>query len=153
MFSVVAPRHRVCPVCSAVSVGPIANTNPFLCGPCAHGARVHPDRVVVPTPKPHDAPPGVVPFHRFLESLNQIDRAAPHRREPTPTPTPAPADAADISRAPDPETRSEKSPGYRLLPTLGDLPAPDAPIETPIRIEQVRQQVVPATGRLLDLYI
>lgn len=149
MFSVLAPRHRVCPVCGAVSVRPIANTNPYLHGVTAHGARVHPHRVVVPTPKIHDAPPGVVPFHRFLESLNQIDRAAPHRREPTP----APADAADISRAPDRETRSEKSPGYRLLPTLGDLPAPDASIETPIRIEQVRQQVVPATGRVLDLYI
>lgn len=91
-------------------------------------------------PKPHDAPPGVVPFHRFLESINQIQRSAPHQR----------AEPAPASRAPD---RVELGSNAKLLPKLGDLPAPDAPIETTVRTEQVRQQIVPATGRVLDLYI
>lgn len=118
---------------------PIANTNPHMCGLWAHGGRVHPDRVIVPMPKPHDAPPGVMPFHRYLQSLNQIERQGESANRPEP-----------IQRAPD---TAELGGCVQLLPKLGDLPAPTPAIESALRIEQVHQQHVPATGRVLDLYI
>lgn len=110
-----------------------------MCGLWAHGGRVHPHRVVVPTPKPHDAPPGVVPFYRFLQSQNQIERPVEATKHPEP-----------IQRSPDSvEMRREVG----LLPKLGELPEVEAAAQTRVRTEQVRQQHVPATGRVLDLYI
>lgn len=124
---------------------PITNTNPHMCGLWAHGGRVHPDRVIVPTPKPHDAPPGVMPFHRYLQSLNQNLNQHETQCPVEPANHPEP-----LQRSPD---TAELGGRVQLLPKLGDLPAPTPAIESALRIEQVRQQHVPATGRVLDLYI
>jgi len=102
---------------------------------------VTPDRVVAPAPNPFDAPPGVVPFYRALEAENL---AHPNRVE-----IPRQRDTFEpIAHRPAPARSS-----IHLLPTLGEvLPVvPFAPAS--IKIEQTRQVQIPATGRVLDLYI
>ncbi|MEX0875955.1 MAG: hypothetical protein WD114_00725 [Phycisphaerales bacterium] len=124
-----------------MSVGKIANT---IYGPHL----VNPDRVIVPSPcprktvpgpKPFDAPPGVVPYHRYLEAQNRIDRLGDEGA--LRSPVCRPCDRVDLS------------PAARLLPPLGEV-LPVTPIETaPVEIEQTRQAHAPATGRLLDIYL
>lgn len=109
---------------------------------------VNPDRCVVPAPckrpivpgpKPFDAPPGVVPFHRALEAENLASR-----REANQTPA-----ASTPCRPRDQVIFSEPA---KLLPTLGEvLPVTD--IHESVTIETTRQVQLPATGRVLDLYI
>ena len=117
----------------------ITNTNYAMWGLHTHGGRVHPDRVIVPMPKPHDSAPGVVPYHRYLQTQNQIERIAPMDQH-----------AQRVERSLD---SVELSSTAKLLPRLGDLPAPDPRVESTIRVEQVQQQIIPATGRMLDQYI
>lgn len=127
-----------------MSLGRIENTvygphpvNPDRCvvpAPCRRG--------VVPGPKPFDAPPGVVPFHRTLEAENLASqrehrRACPGNEPPN---TCRPCDQVTLSEP------------VRLLPTLGEvLPVTD--IHESVTIETTRQMQLPATGRVLDLYI
>ena len=84
-----------------------------------------------------NAPPGTVPFARMLQAQNRIARIEPMDTfEPT---------------APTQPGSPSKGPG--LLPKLGEfLPIKPEPMTR--AIVDVRHQVnVPATGRVLDLYI
>ena len=102
---------------------------------------VTPQRVVVPMPKPFDAPPGVVPFHRMLRAENisnptKIQHTIPieFRRQVADTFEPAIASS-------------------QLSPKLGEV-LPVAPIATaPVQVHETRQVQLPATGRLLDIYL
>ena len=98
--------------------------------------RVTPDRVIVPAPKPFDAPPGVVPFYRMLKSENLASPNLPIVRPP---------DRLETSSAADPKAQ--------LNPKLGEV----SPIEKDLVIErtiEITTQVqLPATGRLLDIYL
>jgi hypothetical protein len=109
-----------------------------------HGGRVHPQRMVVPMPKPFDAPPGVLPYARFLQTLNRAEAFQSNTDACKP-----------IVRGCD---RVQFSPSARLLPKLGEvLPVQgviaSAPTQAQPIHQQVRQQVIPSTGRLLDVYL
>lgn len=105
-----------------------------------HGGRVTPDRIIVPQPKPHDAPPGVVPYARFVQAQNQIEAIEESEIESTPT---------RIQRGTD---RTDFSTFAKILPKLGILPPVAQSPEVASEIRQVQQQVVPATGRIIDAY-
>ena len=120
---------------------------------------VTPDRVIVPEPKPFDAPPGVVPFHRALESAN----LAHQDRVIIPAPakiqrgvdvyTPSDEMMNRSADAPNPVTSGHCSAGSGLLPKLGEILPVQSPAPTQIRVQQTHQVQIPATGRVLDLYI
>jgi len=99
---------------------------------------VTPDRVIVPMPKRFEAAPGVMPFHRMLQAENLSARNEIQ-----------PVDRAEISR---PKDRFESS-STGLLPKLGEVLAVTPFAAAPVKIEQSRQVQLPATGRLLDIYL
>ena len=72
-----------------------------------HGGRVQPQRVVVPMPKPFDAPPGVLPYARFLQTQNRTEAFQGNTDACNP-----------IVRGCD---RVQLSPSARLLPKLGEV--------------------------------
>ena len=99
---------------------------------------VTPDRVIVPMPKSFDSSPGVVPFHRILSEENLA-----HKSEIQP------AKRAPIARTPD--TYEPSSTG--LMPKLSEVLPVEPTAMAPAKIQQTHQVQVPATGRLLDLYL
>ncbi len=120
-----------------MSIGRSENAiNPAVVNP-AH--LVMPQRVVVPMPKRFEAAPGVMPFHRMLEAENLIPKPGIELPE-------RPA----IIR---PRDAFESGSSAKLLPKLGEvLPVtPMAPAA--IKVEQTRQVQLPATGRVLDVYL
>lgn len=122
---------------------PITYTNPLAWARPVHGARVHPDRVIVPGPKPFDAAPGVVPYHRYLQAQNQIDRLQSGAQSPK-CPIERGCDRAELS--------DQAQSMARLLPTLGEvLPVTSSPKQL-TQIIVAQQQIAPATGRLLDQF-
>ncbi len=127
-----------------MSLGRIENTiyGPHLVNPdrrvvpalCRHG--------VVPGPKPFDAPPGGIPFHRALEAENRADRREHRRACPgdEPRKTFRPCDRVILGQP------------VHLLPKLGEV-LPVTEIHESVAIETTRRVQLPATGRVLDLYI
>ncbi len=106
---------------------------------------VMPQRMIVPMPKRFEAAPGIMPFHRMLEAQNLVPKPTP---APNPTHT---SEAPAITRPRD--TYQPSGNEAKLLPTLGEV-LPVTPTTPPaIKIEQTRQVQLPATGRLLDLYL
>ena len=100
---------------------------------------VTPQRVVVPMPKRFEAAPGVMPFHRMLEAENLVPK--PKIQLP---------DRPAISR---PSDSYQPGSSAKLLPKLGEV-LPVTPIApAAVKVEQVRQVQLPATGRVLDLYL
>jgi hypothetical protein len=101
-------------------------------------------RAVVPNPKPFDGLPGVVPFYRMLRAENL---ASPYRVK-----IERPLDTFEPSMATQRASTAQDS-SVNLLPKLGEvLPvAPYAPAS--IKVEQTRQVQLPATGRVLDIYL
>ena len=78
---------------------------------------------------PYDAIPGVIPYHRFLES-NRLSRPDDTFERSTP---------AETTTAP-------------LLPKLGEVLAVEPRVKAETRQETLFQQHIPATGRVIDLY-
>tara|TARA_A100001391_G_scaffold201614_1_gene189090 strand:- start:47 stop:424 length:378 start_codon:yes stop_codon:yes gene_type:complete len=115
---------------------------------------VTPDRTVVPMPKPFDAPPGQVPFHRMLESENRADNMAENRaghlanRITQDAPT-------QINRPCDCYEPSNTSPS--TAPKLGEV----LPVSTPsAEIAPSRSSALPVgpqavspVGRMIDITI
>lgn len=108
-----------------------------------HGARVHPDRVIVPHPKPFDAAPGVVPFHRYLQAQNQIAQCQADALN-TACPIKRGCDGVELSD----QARSMA----RLLPKLGEVLPVTPTARHHTQIVTTQQQIVPATGRVLDQF-
>lgn len=144
MFSVVASRHRACTLFGVMGVSSASNTNPAAWGLPVYTGRVYPDRVVVPQPKPFQAVPGLVPYHLYLHAQNQIAQINAEIR-PTIHQVERGCDCVELSD----QARSMP----RLLPKLGEvLPVSPPPLQVQ-RIITTQQQIVPATGRLLDQFV
>jgi hypothetical protein len=129
-------------------VGPAENTNPAAWGLPAHGSRVHPDRVVVPKPV-HDATtPTPRPFARVLRDINQTPYAmgTQARGLSHDAVIYRPGCAHKCGHA-------GAGTGSKLHPTLGEVLPVDADPKQTLRIVTTRQQLQPATGRALDLYL
>ena len=128
-----------------MSVGTTQSTSRLIGAINTHTGRVHPDRVIVPQPKPFDAPPGIQPFHRYLEALNRrIDQEG---NDPCRCQIMRGAD--QYIHIPDQSSGSTA----RLLPTLGEV-LPVAPRVVPSVIERaIRPVEIAATGRVLDVYL
>lgn len=120
-----------------MSIGRSENSiNPAMVNP-AH--LVTPQRVIVPMPKRFEATPGVMPFHRMLEAENLVPK--PKIQLP---------DRPAIIR---PSDSFQSGSSAKLLPKLGEV-LPVTPIApAAVKAEQVRQVQLPATGRVLDLYL
>lgn len=103
---------------------------------------VTPDRVIVPMSKPFDSPVGVVPFHRVLlaENLAHTSEIQPAKQAP-------------IARTPDTFEPSSSLGSTGLMPKLGEVLPVEPTKMAPAKIQQAHQVQVPATGRLLDLYL
>lgn len=131
-----------------MSHGPSINTNPAAWGLPAHGSRVHPDRVVVPKPV-HDATtPTPRPFARVLRDINQTPYAlGPQARGLTHDAVIYRPDCAHKAG------HAAANTGTNLHPTLGEVLPVDADPKQALRIVTTRQQLQPATGRALDLYL
>ncbi len=125
-----------------MGTGTITNTNPIAWGLPLHGGRVHPDRVIVPIPRPFDVAPGMVPFHRYLQAQNQIEQVSDAAR-----PIEQPRRACDCL-----ELSGSDATGPGLLPKLGEVLPVGPQASAELRVQDLRQRVVPATGRLLDLF-
>jgi len=129
-----------------MSVAPASNTiNPqYLVTPDRVIVPEPTTRAVVPNPKPFDGLAGVVPFYRMLHAENL---ANPHWVK-----IERPRDSFEPSMAIHRLTTAQGS-SANLLPKLGEvLPvAPYAPAS--IKVEQNRQMQLPATGRVLDIYL
>lgn len=126
-----------------MGVSSVTYSNPSAWGLPVHGARVHPDRVIVPQPKPFDAAPGVVPYHRYLHAQNQIAQIESDMQPPI-RPVERGCDCAELSD----QARSMA----RLLPKLGEV-LPVTPVAQQVtQIVTTQQQIVPATGRVLDQF-
>gem|GEM_PF-3169078 len=97
------------------------------------------NRQVIPSQKPFDALPGLVPFHRMLRAENLVPQERVEQ-----------AIQIEASRSAD---RFEPSSGVGLLPKLGEVLAVQPVSQAPIQINESRQVQQPATGRLLDLYL
>lgn len=96
------------------------------------------DREVVPNRKPFESLPGVVPFHRLLKAENLAEQSEIQ-----------PVDRVEIPRPRD--TFEPSSTG--LMPKLGEV-LPVTPVSmAPIKVQETRQVQIPATGRLLDVYL
>ena len=106
---------------------------------------VTPDRVIVPMPKRFEAAPGVMPFHRMLEAENLVSKPEIQRVEQVDR-----VERAEIAR---PRDTFEPSKAIGLLPKLGEVLAVTPIALAAIKTEQVRQVQLPATGRVLDLYL
>ena len=133
-------------VSGAMHTSPITDMNPAAWGLPAHGGRVHPDRVVVPKPV-HDASmPTPRAFARVLRDVNQ-------------TPSAMGTQARGLSH--DAVIYSLRNAGITGTrpnwnsnhPTLGEVLPVDAEPKQAMRIVTARQQILPATGRLLDTYL
>jgi len=100
---------------------------------------VTPDRTVVPMPKPFDAPPGQVPFHRMLRAENLAENQT------------TVYDAPKINRPCDCYEPSNTSPS--TAPKLGEV----LPVSTPsAEIAPSRSSALPVgpqTGRMIDITI
>ncbi len=129
-----------------MSHGPAINTNPNAWGLPAHGARVHPDRVVVPKKVQEATTP--TRFARVLRDINQTPYAlGPQARGLSHDAVIYRPDCAH--KAGDAGANA----GPKLHPTLGEVLPVDADPKQALRIVTTRQQVQPATGRALDLYL
>ena len=126
---------------------------------------VTPDRVIVPMPRRANAP-GRVPFHEMLSALNAQHRLADRLEAPL---------GLIIARTPDRFDRpsvsgiepadhnslgcssagqsSGPSAGPSLWPKIGEVRPVEPTPKAVVKIEQVFQQKIPATGQLLDLYL
>ena len=110
--------------------------------------QVTPDRAVVPGPKPFDAPVGRAPFHRMLESenianpSNQIKQSRDHQCN-------RPCNRYESSSA---TSAIDDTP--QLSPKLGEaLPIqPEQIIKDKVQSTKTQVQL-PATGRLIDVYV
>ena len=129
-----------------MSVAPASNTiNPqYLVTPDRVIVPEPTTRAVVPNPKPFDGLPGVVPFYWMLR--------AEYLANPYQVKIERPRDTFEPSEAAQRASMVQGSP-VNLLPKLGEvLPvAPYAPAS--IKVEQNRQMQLPATGRVLDIYL
>ncbi len=137
LFGPARPGTKYATGSGAMSIGRSENSfNPALVNP-AH--LVMPVRVIVPMPKRFEAAPGVMPFHRMLEAENLV-----------PKPKIQPPEPPAIVR---PRDTYQPGSSAKLLPKLGEV-LPVTPIApAAVKIEQVRQAQLPATGRVLDLYL
>jgi hypothetical protein len=126
-------------------VGPIANTNPAYTGIPAHCGRVHPDREIVPTPIISEGSPGRRQFAKVLRDDNQTPYAIGQQARDL-------RDEAVIYHASQSATNLSHS-QTGLLPKLNELLPVTPAAKQSTRIETTHQQVIPATGRSLDLYI
>ncbi len=121
-------------------------TNPSAWGLPTHGARVHPDRVVIPKKVPDATTP--TRFARVLQDTNQTPYALGLQAREL-------SEDAVIYR-PDCASKgvhSGSDAGSKLHPTLGEVLPVDADPTQINRIITTRQQIQPATGRALDLYL
>ncbi len=126
-----------------MGVSSVTYSNPYAWGLPVHGARVHPDRVIVPQPKPFDAAPGVVPYHRYLQAQNQIAQIQADALN-TACPIKRGCDCVELS--------DHAQSMARLLPKLGEV-LPVTPMAQQVtQIVTTQQQVVPATGQVLDQF-
>lgn len=117
--------------------------NPNAWGLPAHGARVHPDRVVVPKKVPDAATP--MRFARVLRDGNQTPYALGTQAR-------ALSEHAVIYHP----VRAHKAcdaGSTNLHPTLGEVLPIDADPKQVNQIITTQQQIQPATGRALDLYL
>lgn len=126
-----------------MGLGSITNTNPTAWGLPVHGGRVHPDRTIVPGPKPFEAAPGVVPYHRYLQAQNQLARLDTVANTPT-RPVERGCDRVELS-----QQAELMAP---LLPKLGEVLPVTPPARQVPKIIVTQQQVIAATGRLLDQF-
>ena len=120
-----------------------ANMNPNAWGLPAHGARVHPDRVVVPKKVPDAATP--IRFARVLRDGNQTAYALGTQAR-------ALSENAVIYH-PNRAHKACDAGSTNLHPTLGEVLPIDADPKQINRIITTQQQLQPATGRALDLYL
>jgi len=107
---------------------------------------VHPDRVVIPKKVPDAMTP--TRFARVLQDTNQTPYALGlHTRELS--------DDAVIYRPDCAHSGVQRGSGAgsKLHPTLGEVLPVDAEPKQSNRIITTRQQIQPATGRALDLYL
>jgi hypothetical protein len=118
------------------------NTNPSAWGLPPHGARVHPDRVVVP--KKVDEANTPTKFARVLREINETPYALGTQARVL-------TEEAVVYRIQSPT--KARAHGSGLLPSLGEVLPVDAAPEQVNRIVTTRQQIQPATGRTLDLYL
>lgn len=85
----------------------------------------------------YNAPPGAVPFARMLEAENRVRRVEPidtfEPSNPVPNPT-APT-------------------GAPLLPRLGEVLPVEPEPEVRLTVHEQRRLTLPATGRVLDLFV
>lgn len=86
----------------------------------------------VPQRDPYTAAPGTVPYHRFLEANRKIE------------------DLVDLSQACN--AQNDATPATPLLPKLGEIIDPQPRPMVVAHEIQLHQQMVPATGRVLDTY-
>lgn len=118
------------------------NTNPAAWGLPPHGARVHPDRVVVPKKVEDASTP--TKFARVLRDINQTPYALGTQARGLSQ------DAVIYRTESLPKARAQ---GSGLLPTLGEVLPVEAEPQLVNRIVTVQQQIQPATGRALNLYL
>lgn len=123
---------------------PVTNTNPAAWGIPAHGARVHPDRVVVPKQVPDATTP--TKFARVLRDVNQTAYAMGTQARGL-------SNDAVIYGVRRLDAGGSAGGGRGLHPTLGEVLPVDADPKQALRVVTTRQQVQPATGRSLDLYL
>jgi hypothetical protein len=91
-----------------------------------------------------DAIPGEVPFAKMLQAQNRISRIQPvDTYEPT----------SELNREPNREPEPSVSSFPALLPNLGEVLPVNPEAETQVVHNVQRQVYVPATGRILDLYL
>jgi len=104
---------------------------------------VTPDRTIVPMPKPFDAPPGQVPFHRMLQAENLAESRVNRIAHQNPA----------ISRPCDCYKPSNESPATSTAPKLGEILPVSTPTTqyTPSRSPAL--PVGPQTGRMIDMTI
>ncbi len=131
-----------CATLSGMSVGRFENTiySPHMVTPDRVIVPISTDRQVIPAPRPFDAAPGVVPFHRMLESLNRVPKV--DEAEQTRNQIPRGADIVELSSA------------MTNTPKIGEvLPVtPIAPSQPP-QVAQKPHIEPPMTGSVLDLYL
>tara|TARA_R110002073_G_scaffold299270_2_gene466255 strand:+ start:64318 stop:64704 length:387 start_codon:yes stop_codon:yes gene_type:complete len=114
--------------------------------------QVTPDRAVVPGPKSFDAPVGRAPFHRMLKSeniANPSNQIKQYRDQQRNQPCDRPCDRYESSSA---TSAIDDTP--QLSPKLGEaLPIqPEQIIKDKVQHTTTQVQL-PATGRLIDVYV
>ncbi len=100
---------------------------------------VTPDRTVVPMPKPFDAPPGQVPFHRMLRAENLAENQTKIYNVPK------------INRPCDCYEPSNTSPS--TAPKLGEVLPVSTPASQMAPSPSPTHPVIPQTGRMIDITI